>query len=221
MAVYAYTRVSTDRQASEGESLSVQRRMIDGYAQMHGLTIAHVYEERGVSGSKPLAERPEGRALLEVLVTGDIVIAAKLDRVFRSAVDALSVLADLRAKGVSLHLIDLGGDTAGPMGKLMFTMASAFAEAERDRIRERIRDVKRDQKARGRYLGGKAPVGATVTDDGDIDLSGHIALRAQVLALRSAGHGVRRIAAELTAAGASISKSTVATILQAAEGAEA
>jgi putative DNA-invertase from lambdoid prophage Rac len=29
---------------------------------------------------------------------------------------------------------------------------AAVAEAERDRIRERIADVKRDQKARGRYL---------------------------------------------------------------------
>lgn len=34
-----------------------------------------------------------------------------------------------------------------------------FAEAERDRIRERIGQVKADQKARGRYVGGKVPFG--------------------------------------------------------------
>ena len=38
-------------------------------------------------------------------------------------------------------------------------LAAAFAEAERDRIRERIGQVKADQKARGRYLGGKVPFG--------------------------------------------------------------
>jgi DNA invertase Pin-like site-specific DNA recombinase len=38
MAVYGYCRVSTARQASEGESLDVQRRQVEGYAHMHGLT---------------------------------------------------------------------------------------------------------------------------------------------------------------------------------------
>jgi hypothetical protein len=37
------------RQASEGESLDVQRRQIEGYALMHGLTIAEMLVEEGVS----------------------------------------------------------------------------------------------------------------------------------------------------------------------------
>jgi putative DNA-invertase from lambdoid prophage Rac len=64
VAVFAYTRVSTDRQADEGESIAVQERTVAGYAQMHGLTVDRVFSERGVSGSKPLADRPEGAALL-------------------------------------------------------------------------------------------------------------------------------------------------------------
>jgi DNA invertase Pin-like site-specific DNA recombinase len=36
---------------------------------------------------------------------------------------------------------------------------SNAAEAERDRIRERIAEVKRDQRARGRHLGGTRPFG--------------------------------------------------------------
>jgi hypothetical protein len=52
----------------------------------------------------------------------------------------------------------LGGDIAGNgLSKLFLTIAAAFAEAERNRIRERIGQVKADQKARGRYLGGKVP----------------------------------------------------------------
>ena len=61
---------------------------------------------------------------------------------------------------MSAHMIDLGGNvTANGISKLAFTILSAVAEAERDRIRERISTVKADQKARGRYLGGKVPYG--------------------------------------------------------------
>ena len=38
--------------------------------------------------------------------------------------------------------------------ELVFTILSAVAEAERDRTRERITEVKRDQRERGRFLGG-------------------------------------------------------------------
>jgi DNA invertase Pin-like site-specific DNA recombinase len=109
MAVYAYVRVSTDRQADEGESLGVQERTITGYAMMHGMTIDHVYVERGVSGAKPIGQRPEGGKLLANLQAGDVVIAAKLDRLFRSALDALEVHAQFTKRGIGLHLIDRSG----------------------------------------------------------------------------------------------------------------
>src|SRR5208282_1679098 len=160
MTVYGYCRVSTARQASEGESLDVQRRQIEGYAHMHGLTLRGVTVEEGVSGSVPVSERPAGGPLFAKLKKGDVVIAPKLDRLFRSALDALRVVEDLRARGVKLHLLDLGGDISGNgLSKLFLTIAAAFAEAERDRIRERIGQVKADQKARGCYLGGKVPFG--------------------------------------------------------------
>ena len=88
-------------QADEGESLDVQQRTIAGYAQMHGLAIEHVFVERGVSGSKPLADRPQGAALLAAIKPGDVVITPKLDRMFRSALDALDVLAKLKAAGIA------------------------------------------------------------------------------------------------------------------------
>jgi DNA invertase Pin-like site-specific DNA recombinase len=84
------------------------------------------------------------------LQRGDIVIWAKLDRLFRSTLDALKVVESLKTRGVKLHFLDLGGDIAGNgLSKLFLTIAPAFAEAERDRIRERIGQVKADQKARG------------------------------------------------------------------------
>ena len=59
--------------------------------------------------SVPIAERPAGGRLFAKLKKGDIVIAPKLDRLFRSALDALQVVEDLKKRGVSLHLLDLGG----------------------------------------------------------------------------------------------------------------
>ena len=53
MAVYGYCRVSTLRQASEGESLDVQRRQIEGYVHMHGLLLEDVIVEEGVCRIHP------------------------------------------------------------------------------------------------------------------------------------------------------------------------
>jgi putative DNA-invertase from lambdoid prophage Rac len=63
MATFGYARVSTTRQANEGESLDVQRRQIEGYALMHGLARDEIVVEEGVSGSVPIAERPAGGPL--------------------------------------------------------------------------------------------------------------------------------------------------------------
>src|SRR3954454_13765123 len=170
MKVYGYTRVSTERQADEGESLDVQQRQIGGYAMMKGLEIGRVFVERGVSGSTHLNERPQGAALLAALEPGDVVVTAKLDRMFRSALDALDVLQHLKARGISLHMVDLGGDVTGNgISKLVFTILSAVAEAERDRIREHIVDVKRCQKTRGRFLGGSRLFGWQIAADGSLE----------------------------------------------------
>jgi putative DNA-invertase from lambdoid prophage Rac len=215
MAAHGYCRVSTARQASEGESLDVQRRQIEGYAHMHGLTLRGVTIEEGVSGSVPVHERPRGGPLFAKLQKGDVVIAAKLDRLFRSALDALQVVEDLRKRGVSLHLLDLGGDISGNgLSKLFLTIAAAFAEAERDRIRERIGQVKADQRARGRYLGGIMPFGYRRGEHGE--LAQHEAEQAairEMLALRAQGKALRAIAKAMRDKGFRISHEGVKGVL--------
>jgi putative DNA-invertase from lambdoid prophage Rac len=199
MAVYGYTRVSTSRQAEEGESLDVQQRTIAGYALMLGLTVDRTFIERGVSGSVPLSGRAEGSALLAALKPGDVLITPKLDRMFRSALDALDVLATLKGRNVSLHMIDLGGDVTGNgISKLVFTILSAVAEAERDRIRERITQVKRDQRQRNRYLGGIVPFGFRVGGDGGlVPDAAEQGLIAHARTLRADGATLRAIQAVL------------------------
>ena len=198
----------------------MQRRQIDGYAHMQGLTLDGVFVERGVSGSKPLSDRPQGAALLAALKPGDVVIIAKLDRMFRSALDALDVLGRLKEGGISLHMIDLGGDVTGNgVSKLVFTILSAVAEAERDRTRERVAEVKRDQRQRGRYLGGKVPWGWKVGDAGDLlpEPTKRAALK-QMRKLRAEGASLRAISDKMKAAGVSITHQGVKNALAAADG---
>ena len=186
---------------------------------MQGLAVRQVFVERGVSGSKPLGDRPEGAKLLAVLQPGDVVITPKLDRMFRSALDALDVLGNLKAAGVNLHMIDLGGDVTGNgVSKLVFTILSAVAEAERDRTRERIAEVKRDQRTRGRYLGGAVPWGYRVGERGElVPIPEQQAALKRMQKLREQGLALRAIADKMKAAGVSISHAGVKNALVAAE----
>ncbi|WP_425906989.1 recombinase family protein [Nitrobacter sp. TKz-YC02] len=165
MKVYGYCRVSTAEQANGGLSLDTQRQQITGYAMMKGWQVDGFFVEAGVSGSVPLADRPEGQRMLAALQPGDVVITAKLDRAFRSAADALGTLEQLKDDKVALHMIDLGGDVTGNgISKLVFTILSAVAENERDRIRERVRDAKQHRASQRLYNGGKRPFGFDVVE---------------------------------------------------------
>jgi DNA invertase Pin-like site-specific DNA recombinase len=119
---------------------------------------------------------------------------------FRSAVNALNVLQQLQALGVSLHMIDLGGDVTGNgVSKLVFMILSAVAEAERDRTRERIRDVKRDQAKRGRFLGGRRPPFGFRLDQagGVVPDPAEQAAIATMRTMHAAGASYRGIAADM------------------------
>jgi DNA invertase Pin-like site-specific DNA recombinase len=156
-----YTRVSTDMQAEAGQSLDVQQHQLEGWAQMMGRTITDVVVEAGVSGGIPFAQRPEGSKLWPTLQRGDVLVASKLDRMFRSAVDCLTVADQLKQRGVSLYLLDIGNggdDLSAGNGQSTFFLQimAAVAQFERSRIGERIRATKQAQKARGEYLGGVA-----------------------------------------------------------------
>jgi DNA invertase Pin-like site-specific DNA recombinase len=183
---------------------------------LHGLEVARVFVERGVSASKPLADRPEGAALLAILKPGDTIVTPKLDRMFRSALDALDVLGKLKAKGISLHMVDLGGDvTTNGVSRLVFTILSAFAEAERDRTRERVAEIKADQKARGKFLGGYAPFGWRREGDSVVPIPEQQAAIARMRELRAAGHSLRAIRDRMAQEGVRVSHVAVSHALKA------
>jgi len=160
--ILAYCRVSTEEQG-KNTSIPEQERMLRGYAMLKGAQPFDVvvFTDNGVSGSVPLEEREGGKEMLEAARKGDVIVAVKLDRLFRSARDALNTAEDLKRKGIDLVLTDMGNEpvTGNGAAKLFFTLLAAVAEFERDRITERITTGKRAKAKSGGYNGGEAPFG--------------------------------------------------------------
>jgi DNA invertase Pin-like site-specific DNA recombinase len=166
----------------------------------------------------PFLDRPQASVMFAALQPNDAVVTPKMDRAFRSAIDALSTLDRLKQIPVALHLMDQGGDTTNSLtGKMIFTVLSAIAEMERGRIGERIREVKRDQKSRNQFLGGKVPFGFTVDESSgkpvlvpDTLQQGAIAYARE---LHQDGMALRKIAAALGARGFNVSHQGVKDFL--------
>ena len=166
-----YSRVSLIEQAGEGKtSLAEQERIGRGFAMAKGFAQfdTAVYTDAGVSASIPLRERPSGKELLEVAKRGDFIFAAKLDRMFRSASDALNMAEIFKEKGINLVLFDLGSDPINGSGisQFFFTIIAAVAQLERTMIRERMTSGKKAKKAKGGHIGGKTPYGYRVIGHG-------------------------------------------------------
>lgn len=137
-----YIRVSTEEQAREGVSLQAQEEKLRAYCKMADLEIVELIEESGISASKPLKERPGGKKLTELINNNkaDHVVALKLDRLFRNAEDALRQTKEWDKKGVTLHLVDMGGqalNTQSAIGRFFLNVMAGFAELERNLIAER------------------------------------------------------------------------------------
>jgi putative DNA-invertase from lambdoid prophage Rac len=160
--------VSLQKQVDDGCGLDVQKRIVEGYCLMNGWSIDEMVIEEGVSGSIRFEDRPEGSKLVARLRKGDIVIASKLDRLFRSARDALNVVEELKAKGVSIHVIDLHGDITNGVSKIFMTITAAFSEMERERISDRLKETKSYLSSQGIFNGGKRPFGFDIVQDDDV-----------------------------------------------------
>lgn len=170
--ILIYTRVSTQEQAADGTtSLSEQERKCRGVAQARGAQVFDIaiYSDPGVSGSVPLRERPAGERLIADAGKGDIIVASKLDRLFRSASDAQVTVEALHKRGVGVILVDMGIEpvTSNGTSKLFFGMLAVFAEFERGRIAERMEEGRNAKRERGGAI-GTAPYGFRVEGKGKL-----------------------------------------------------
>jgi DNA invertase Pin-like site-specific DNA recombinase len=217
-AVYGYARVSTLDQAENGVSLDEQRRRIEGRCLEEGWQLTETFVERGISGSMPLSKRPQGGRLLRLLKPGDTVVAAKLDRVFRSARDALTVIEDLRARRISLWMLDVGDCSGNGISQLVITIMSALADFERHRIGERIREGKAQMRHAGRHQGGMRPFGWAIdrstVDHWLVPIPEEQAAIADMVTMRAEGLSLMAIRDAMRARGFEVSHETVRKCLQ-------
>ena len=95
MNIAAYLRVSTDRQADKGYSLSEQEKRIKAFCNSRDWDLIKVYKDPGFTGSN--LERPGLQKLIEEIDAYDIVLVNKLDRLSRSQKDTLYLIQDVFA----------------------------------------------------------------------------------------------------------------------------
>lgn len=202
MSAVGYIRVSTAEQVRSGLGLEAQRARISDYCRMRDLPLLEVYADEGVSGGSRLASRPAGAAMLAD-TRAKHVILAKLDRGFRNAVDCMATVDEWERRGVTLHIVDLGGnaiDTAAPAGRFMLTVLAAAAEMERGLIRDRIASALAAKRAAGCRLGG-APYGWANVAGELVEVKDEQAVIRRIRQLSDDGLTARRIAEALNTEG--------------------
>lgn len=123
------------------------------------------------------------------------MIFPKLDRAFRNTRNALNVLHELKGRGISVHFIDLGGDVTGNgIGAIVFTILSAFATFERERISTLIREVKELKKVKGKFTGGNRDFGYDVIEGVKVPREDEQSVIREMQTMQQAGAGYLDIA---------------------------
>lgn len=139
-----YARVSTADQNPDHQIDALMRA---------GINRDHVHVDTA-SGAK--ASRPKLDLVLRLLREGDTLKVTRLDRLSRSVLHLVTLGADLRERGIGLHVIEQGIDTSTMEGRAMFGMLSVLAELQRELIVANTNDGLASARARGR-VGGRRP----------------------------------------------------------------
>jgi len=127
-----YARVSTAEQNSHHQQ---------AHAEAAGFTFDKVVIDHGVSGvAVPLAERPEGKRLFDMLHRGDVLVVRWVDRLGRNYQDVTDTIRHFMREGVVIKTIINGltfdGATTDPMqaavrdALIAFMAATSQAQAE-------------------------------------------------------------------------------------------
>ena len=114
---YGYARVSTDDQNPALQLAALKRPG------------AKHFQRRRTIGAT--TNRPALRRCLKKLEPGDTLIVWKLDRLGRSLRDLITMLDDLKKRGVKFRSLTEAIDTDTPTGRAMWQMIGVLAELER------------------------------------------------------------------------------------------
>lgn len=199
MIAVGYGRVSTTRQANEGESLQAQRRSIEQYAEALGYELVAHYEDAGRSGAD--RNRPGlEKALDELERDGGALIVYSLSRLSRSIQHTLEVAERLERAGADLISLSERIDTTTAAGRMVFRVLASMAAFERERLSERTRDALAYRREAGRVYG---PVPFGYRRDGDrlAPVPEDLRTVRRIRSERMAGRSYRGIARRLNAEG--------------------
>ncbi|WP_270631563.1 recombinase family protein [Limosilactobacillus mucosae] len=125
---YGYARVST-----ESQSLSTQLQLLKQVG------IDEIFQEKY---TRTTTKRPEFARLLAIVQPNDVIIVTKLDRFARNTGEDLQMIQQLFENQVKINILNMGTIDDTPVGRLIFTVFSAFAQFERDMIVTRTQEGK-------------------------------------------------------------------------------
>ena len=143
MAKIGYARVSTRDQNLDGQ--------IDTLTEFG---CSKIFSEK-VSGRK--VKRTELDKCLDYLREGDTLVIYKLDRLGRTTKQLIELAQWLDENNIDLQIVDMNISTKDAMGKMFFTMMSAFAELEANLLSERTKKGLAAARSRGK-IGGRPSI---------------------------------------------------------------
>jgi DNA invertase Pin-like site-specific DNA recombinase len=148
MAIYAYLRVSTDRQ-----DVANQRYGLFEYAHRYGLGTLQFVEET-TSSRLAWRERAVGQLLTETVQAGDVVLFAEISRMARSTLQVLEMLEQCMTRGVTVHIAKQQMVLNGAMqSRIAAIVLGLAAEIEREFMSLRTTEALAKRRAAGKPLG--------------------------------------------------------------------
>ena len=166
-----YTRKSTEEGLDrEFNSLEAQREAAESFiASQRTLgwqVLPRRYDDGGYTGAN--LERPGLRELLQDIEAGaiDCVVVYKVDRLSRSLLDFARVISIFDKWSINLVAVTQPFNTTTSAGRLILNVLLSFAQFEREMIAERTRDKMAAARRRGKWTGGRPPLGYEVAPEG-------------------------------------------------------
>ena len=109
--IYGYCRVSTIEQSENGISIDTQKELISEFVkEKFNKEVNGWFADSGVSGTVPILEREQCRAMTDVMDEYDIIVATRMDRLSRSCKDLMATIPHFEECGVTFYLCEQFGD---------------------------------------------------------------------------------------------------------------